>query len=533
MGGKSSKPSKADQTKIEELERQQKMLMKQNADLAKRFAEQEEENQRKHQENVEEMAKMILLMALQAGAHETVIKKESREIEIDGVTYELMEFVNRGGFGEIHKGKIKGKGTIVAIKVMDYTPALDQELKNEIEFLRLMKKIPIQNHPVIEYYGSKLTKEGIFIAMELAACDLATFWISKINEGDAQELGIIGMIIILYVLRALTFLEKLNIIHGDIKPQNLVIVPNEKSFSIKLIDFGTVEKMNTRVAQMTVDITKGFTLYFVSPEFLKRNSKNLICRHLHKKSDAWAAGVMFYLLFCGGIPWDDQQDYENFCNDPHAKDPVVPDIGGYKAIIELLLKKNPEQRSSAKATLLQLQAHPVFGKLVEALRPNFGPVDDVCNMRVPNDVRQGLLRLARPGHVASDDSSGSTSGARMSCRYGRNCTRNDTDHQQKFAHPGDSDYRAPQAGAEGGKPACRYGADCFRKDPDHLEKYSHPTKCRYGADCYNNDPDHRKQYAHSMKDTSRTIRSEKPRCRFNEGCTKRSDREHMKNFLHD
>ena len=77
------------------------------------------------------------------------------------------------------------------------------------------------------------------------------------------------------------------------------------------------------------------------------------------------------------------------------------------------------------------------------------------------------------------------------------------------------------------------------KDPDHLERYSHPAKCRYGSDCYkyvegrifslkfyfrsfiySNDPDHRKQFAHSTKDTSRTVRSEKPRCRYNEGCTK-------------
>jgi serine/threonine protein kinase len=200
------------------------------------------------------------------------------------------------------------------------------------------------------------------------------------------------MIIIVYVLRALAFLEKLNIIHGDIKPQNLVIVPNDRCFCIKLIDFGTVEKMNTRRAQMTVEATKAFTLFFVSPEFLRRNANNLVSRHLHKKSDAWAAGVMFYLLFTGQLPWKDQFDYENFCNDRNAKDIVIPDIGGYKLIIELLLKKNPDERSSAKATLMQLKSHPVFGKIVQSLQENFCPVDDVCSMRVPDDVRQGLRK---------------------------------------------------------------------------------------------------------------------------------------------
>ena len=386
--------------KIGELEQQQNELMKQNANMAKRFAEQEEANKRQHAAAVAQIAAMILAFA-QSGAGETVIRSEQREIEIEGTTYELLEFVNRGGFGEIHKAKVKNTNKMVAIKVMDNTPALHEEIKNEINFMRLTKQIPIANHPIIEFYGSKVMQEGIFIAMELAACDLLSFWVSKVSDGDPEEIAIIGMIIIVYVLRALAFLENLNIIHGDIKPQNLVIVPNEKGFCIKLIDFGTVEKMNTRVAQMTVEVTKGFTLFFVSPEFLKRNSKNLVCRHLHKKSDAWAAGVMFYLLFCGQLPWKDQYDYENFCNDPDAEDIVIPDIGGYKLIIELLLKKNPNDRSSAKATLLQLKAHPIFGKLVQSLHENFGPVDDVCKMRVPSEVRQGLRKYIASIHTYS------------------------------------------------------------------------------------------------------------------------------------
>ena len=383
MGGSTSK------AKIEELERQQKALMEQNAEMAQRLVEQQEASKRQQEIMVEQMAKIFLAFA-QSQSTEKVIRNENREIEIEGTKYELVQFVNRGGFGEIYKAKVKNKNVIVAIKVMENTPNIQEEIKNEIKFLGLTKQIPIDNHPVIEYYGSKSTKEGIFIAMELASCDLVTFWVDKINEGNGEEILVIGMIIIICVLRALAFLERLNIIHGDIKPQNLVIVPNEKNFCIKLIDFGTVEKMNTRRAQLTVDAAKSHTLFFASPEFLRRDSKNIMSRHLHKKSDAWAAGVMFYLLFCGGLPWEDQFQYENFCNNPDAEDVVVPEVGGYKMIIELLLKKNPEERSSAKATLLQVKAHPVLGQIVETLHNNFCPVDDVCSMKVPEDIRQGL-----------------------------------------------------------------------------------------------------------------------------------------------
>ncbi|CAF1018011.1 unnamed protein product [Rotaria sordida] len=532
MGANSSK------ARISSLEEKQQALMKKNAELAQHLIEQEEASKRQHDATIEQMALLFLALA-QSKDNETVIRDEKRDIEIEGTTYELIQFVDRGGFGEIYKAKVKNKNMMVAIKVMANSPGLQEEIKNEINFLRLTKRIPIENHPIIEFYGSKLTKEGIFIAMELAACDLVTFWINKLNEGDAQELIIIGIIIIIYVLRALAFLEKLSIIHGDIKPQNLVIVPNEQNFCIKLIDFGTVEKMNTLRAQLTVEATKSHTLFFASPEFLRRDSKNLISRRLHKKSDAWAAGVMFYLLFCGGLPWKDQYEYENFCNDPNAEDVVVPEDGGYKMIIELLLKKNPNERSSAKDTLMQLKAHPVFGKIVESLHKNFCPVDDVCHVKVPEDVRQGLIKIARPGHYASRSGSSSgkdTPGVRRSCRYGRDCYRKDPDHRAEFAHPGESDYQA--SGTSGtGKIKCAYGAKCFRMDADHRQKYAHPSDsdqgqpCRYGAQCHNNDPSHRQQFTHP-NDTSHDSPG-KQKCRYRDACTKKNDPDHMKKFSHN
>lgn len=386
MGGDSSKQ------KIKDLEDQHRALQRKNDDLVRLMGNQKAESEKQQQAVVEQMAKLMLLLALAQGG-KTDGKSENEEIDIEGTVYQLIERIGQGGFGEVIKAKVKNKDKLVAIKVMKNIPAIAEEVKNEVNFLLLMKEIPIKNHPIILCYGSKTTPQHIFIAMELAAVDLLNFWLEQISGGDNEKVVTMGMIIITYVLRALTFLEQLNIIHGDIKPQNLVIVPNGEAFCVKLIDFGTVEKMTTKRADLTVDATKAYTAFFASPEFLKRDSKNLVSRHLHKKSDAWAAGVMFYLLFCGELPWKDAIAYENFCNDSRAGDVVVPDIGGFKLIIELLLKKNPDNRASAKATLLQLKAHPTFGKVIEALHNSFCPVDDVCTMRVPDKVRDGLCKI--------------------------------------------------------------------------------------------------------------------------------------------
>ncbi|CAF3292979.1 unnamed protein product [Rotaria sp. Silwood2] len=77
------------------------------------------------------------------------------------------------------------------------------------------------------------------------------------------------------------------------------------------------------------------------------------------------------------FPWEDEDDYDNFVSNPSARDIIVPQEAGCKPIIELLLKKNPEQRSSAEETLIKLKQHPLFGVIVETLEKKYYPVDDV------------------------------------------------------------------------------------------------------------------------------------------------------------
>lgn len=456
----------------------------------------------------------------------------NKQIQINGVIYELDNFLNEGGFGKVFKGKQKNSNRLVAIKVMPHTSEIKEEIENEIKFLNLTKSIPMNNHPIIEYFGCQTNPDKIYIAMELAESDLLTFWFNQIKQTNSEKRFAFGLTVIIYVLRALIFLEKLNIIHGDIKPQNLVIIKGiNQTFSIKLIDFGTVEKMFTKRNQLTVDVTKAHTIFFASPEFLKRDSNNLMKRHLHKKSDAWAAGVMFYILFFEKLPWKDQYDYENFCNDSNARDIRVPKQGGFQLIIELLLKKNPNERASAKDTFMQIKSHPTMGKIIENIQRKFYPADDVLNIIVPDQVRQQLSKFGK--HPSS---STTHNGERRPCRYGKDCYRKDQEHRQEFIHPGDRDFD-PSLSIQSQKKPCRYGTQCFRMDLEHRQKYLHPNQnnitsnkenCRYGNGCTNNDFEHRQRFRHPTN--SHSI---KERCRYHPNCTKRTDREHMQRFSHN
>ena len=377
--------------RIEQLEKRQEAMMKEHADMVQRLADEQEKSRRQHEAAIEQMAKLMLVM-IAANNQATGTKQEKTQLEIEGVNYIVVEQLGEGGFGKIYKAQVKGSDRFVAIKAMRNSPVMQKEIENEIRFIRTIKKVRVSPHPVVEYYGCAVTSDLVFIAMELAQCDILKFWFGGMSDRSAEEKFTFGIIIMMYTLRALTFLEKLNIIHGDIKPQNLVLVQMADSITIKLIDFGTIEKMNTMRSVLTVDPGKAHTQFFASPEFLQRDANRLIARRLHKKSDAWAAGVMFYVLFLEKFPWADEHEYENFINDPRARDIVVPADGGYKLIIELLLKKDPDARASAKDTLLQMKGHPKLGVIVKALEETLHPCDDVCHLRIPDHLREELGR---------------------------------------------------------------------------------------------------------------------------------------------
>lgn len=92
-----------------------------------------------------------------------------------------------------------------------------------------------------------------------------------------------------------------NIVHGDIKPQNVHFKDQDDTI-IKLIDFGTSRRVNDQHAMHGVFGTS----YYVAPE--------VIMGTYSEKCDVWSIGVILYILLSGEPPFNgstDQQIVEN------------------------------------------------------------------------------------------------------------------------------------------------------------------------------------------------------------------------------
>jgi serine/threonine protein kinase len=170
-------------------------------------------------------------------------------------------------------------------------------LENEIEILKSLK------HPnIVQLYETLEDQSSIYLIMELVnGSDL--FEIKSALGGTLRPSSVLSLMTPL--LNTLSYLHSLNIIHHDIKPENIIVdyIHN----TIKLIDFGSATSL-TKSSEIPV----GGTLNYMAPEVLlnMRGARN-VC---DKSVDVWSIGVLTFLLISGVHPFDSEKTSDNILN---------------------------------------------------------------------------------------------------------------------------------------------------------------------------------------------------------------------------
>ena len=239
--------------------------------------------------------------------------------------YDSLKVLGEGAFGKVEKVRHKISREIRAMKVIhkDQIQLGSEEEKALINEINIVKTL---DHPnimkVFEYYNND---NCLFIISELLS---GGELFDKIKEVD--------------------FCHEKKIIHRDLKPENVLIESEEEArkefFTVKLIDFGTSDKMKKG---QKFDLQVG-TPYYTAPEVLNNN--------YNEKCDLWSCGVMMYLMLCGKQPFNGENDDEIYENIKMCKvdfndeewDNISSDA---KDLIKKLLIKDTNKRYSAKKAL--------------------------------------------------------------------------------------------------------------------------------------------------------------------------------------
>lgn len=210
-----------------------------------------------------------------------------------------------------------------------YSPA---NYKNEVHMHE------ISEHPdVIKLIGNFETKDHYVLVLEPAKTDLFDVVTSSgpLTEEKAK-------VLFCGVFKALENMHMKNVIHHDIKLENLVFTEDSK---LKLIDFGLAELLGEK---QTSTARKGSNKY-LSPEILMGKPHD-------QKSDVWSLAVALFISVTGQYPFTGDDEY-NFTMNVLFSPPglaLLKDRELSDKFIELLTKmldKSPEKRPTISQCL--------------------------------------------------------------------------------------------------------------------------------------------------------------------------------------
>lgn len=206
--------------------------------------------------------------------------------------YKNRQYIGSGGFAKVYKVFDHANNHYVALKIADVKPEWDKfTLKNEVE---LVNKLP--RHRNIARYDACYRFNTGSLTGEMDFAILRFYEYGNLEQFLKKEKITLEdkRIIIKGVLEGIAFLHRNNVIHRDLKAQNILLHREDGVWTPKITDFGL-----SREVLEHGDITNsaiGLSYSYAAPEQIQ-NKKIL------KNVDLWAAGVIIYRVIADELPF--------------------------------------------------------------------------------------------------------------------------------------------------------------------------------------------------------------------------------------
>ncbi|PWZ06489.1 Serine/threonine-protein kinase ATG1c [Zea mays] len=199
--------------------------------------------------------------------------------------YELLRPIGSGAYSQVWLGRHRARGTEVAVKEIAMerlSNKLRESLLSEVDILRR-----IRHDNVIALH------ESIKVPRRALPPHLMSLVISRAIDVDLQGVGAVGGSDYRLGSSGLQMLRDNNVVHRDLKPQNILLVENNENSLLKIADFGFAKFLQPFALAETLC---GSPLY-MAPEVMQAQKYDA-------KADLWSVGVILYQLVTGRPPFN-------------------------------------------------------------------------------------------------------------------------------------------------------------------------------------------------------------------------------------
>ena len=245
--------------------------------------------------------------------------------------YQITERIGIGGMAEVYQAQDNVLGRRVAVKVMLPQYASDAAFAQRFR-QDAASAANLQSPYLVNVYDWGQDDGTYFIVMEyIRGTDLKTGIVQRgaLNQRKVAEIGS-------QVCQALSVAHNQDIIHRDIKPQNIMVQPDG---NVKVMDFGIARAKNSVNAKTSTVLG---TAHYISPEQAQG-------KELTAASDIYSLGIVLFEAATGKLPFDGPDAISVAMKQVNEEPPLPsdfnPDIDpGLESIIVKAMQKNPADR---------------------------------------------------------------------------------------------------------------------------------------------------------------------------------------------
>ena len=297
--------------------------------------------------------------------------------------YILLEQIGKGSYGKIYLAYDKKQEKKVALKIINKN-FLDILNKTEEAFIeQYMLKICNENKNIINLLGCFTTKEKLIFVLDYYKNGNFEEYLKNIQTENGLLSYETAKFYLAEILNILKYLQKNNISHLDLKPNNFLL---DSRLHLKLIDFSTAKiqnkKFNLKTKKFELNEEKKINLnnfigtpQYCSPEILNNNVQNFFT------CDVWSFGIIMYELFHNKTPFDDynlNKMIENIKKGEFYLNEKLPNE------IKDLIKKCLIVDQNKRITLNEIFIHPFFKDF------NF---NDLYEKNVPENFKKSISSI--------------------------------------------------------------------------------------------------------------------------------------------